>query len=47
MMPLRLQFTHSGFKAGDLELHILNSPLEFLEGIPLACQDLIKQGELL
>jgi hypothetical protein len=47
MMPLRLQLTHSGFKAGGLELRILNSPLEFLDGTPLACQDLSKQRELL
>jgi hypothetical protein len=47
MMPLRFQLTHSGFKAGGLELRILYSPLEFLNGTPLAGQDFSKQRELL
>jgi hypothetical protein len=47
MMPLLFQLTHSGFKAGGLELRILYSPLEFLNGPTLAGQGFSQQRVLL
>jgi hypothetical protein len=47
MMPLRFQLTHSGFKAGGLEVRILYSPLEFLNGSTLAGKGFSQQRELL